>query len=43
MNCQWFALCPNTTTKTVRHPILGEVPVCEECAAWLDRQTNRPK
>lgn len=29
--CQWFALCPNKATGTIRHPILGDVPICDRC------------
>jgi hypothetical protein len=29
--CQWFLLCDNLATKTRKHPILGEVPICDRC------------
>ena len=32
--CQFFLRCENPATTTVPHPILGDVPVCERCAAW---------
>lgn len=35
-SCQWFAKCTNVATRTVKHPILGEVPTCERCAKKLD-------
>lgn len=31
--CEWFALCDNIATKTITHPILGDVPVCDRCYA----------
>ena len=30
--CEWFLLCDNTTTRAAKHPILGQVPVCDRCA-----------
>lgn len=30
--CDWFLLCENDPVGTVRHPVLGEVPTCRECA-----------
>jgi len=36
MTCQWFALCPNNADGEVWHPILGDVPVCMDCAEKLD-------
>jgi len=40
MTCEWFALCTNTTTRVVRHPILGDVPTCERCIAKFDLKPN---
>jgi hypothetical protein len=34
--CQWFALCENDATQTRPHPILGDVPICDRCAARVD-------
>lgn len=31
--CAWFALCTNAATGTEPHPILGDVPICDRCAA----------
>lgn len=32
--CKWFMMCPNAATRTVPHPILGNVPCCERCAKF---------
>jgi hypothetical protein len=29
--CQWFAGCHNVATTTRKHPILGNVPICDRC------------
>lgn len=29
--CAWFLKCDNLATTTRRHPILGNVPICERC------------
>lgn len=29
--CEWFARCVRPAARTCSHPILGEVPICEEC------------
>lgn len=35
--CQWFALCANPATGTLRGPIgngeFGDVPICDRCRA----------
>ena len=31
--CEWFLLCENPATGTLRHEILGSVPVCDRCRA----------
>lgn len=36
VHCEWFALCPNVATDTRWHPIVGDVPVCDECAKRVD-------
>lgn len=33
--CKWFALCDHPATSRQPHPILGEVPICNRCAAKL--------
>jgi len=35
--CQYFQGCRNLHTTTVQHPILGEVPACDKCAAFCDK------
>lgn len=35
--CQWYALCDNTATTHIPHPILGDVPTCERCANKYER------
>ena len=40
--CEWFLLCTNEATTTRRMPVLGDVPVCQQCADRADsieRQT----
>ena len=34
--CEWYALCVRPAAGAVRHPILGLVPTCVECAAKHD-------
>lgn len=29
--CEWFALCLKPATGTTPHPILVEVPTCDDC------------
>lgn len=29
--CQWFLTCTRAATGTVAHPVLGDVPACEQC------------
>lgn len=33
--CQWFLNCEETPTHLVSHSILGWVPACERCAAFV--------
>ena len=33
--CKWWAMCDNPATTTEPHPILGDVPICDRCAAKL--------
>lgn len=35
--CEWFARCDHVATQTRSHPVLGDVPICDRCAGWLDR------
>jgi hypothetical protein len=32
--CMWFRMCENGATGTVKHPVLGDVPVCDRCAEF---------
>lgn len=34
--CMWFALCDNDATTTRPHGVLGDVPICDRCAALVD-------
>lgn len=33
--CQWFAKCDHQATVMEPHPILGAVPTCERCSAFI--------
>lgn len=35
--CQWWALCTREATKTMPHPFLGAVPICDQCAEKVAR------
>lgn len=32
--CRWFARCGRPATGTTPHPVLGDVPTCDRCAAF---------
>lgn len=32
--CEWFAGCRNQAATTRRHPVLGDVPICDSCDEW---------
>lgn len=34
--CEWFALCTNDAVGTAKHPVLGQVPICQRCANKFD-------
>lgn len=33
ITCKWFLFCTNPATGTMRHPVLGPVPICDRCRA----------
>jgi len=39
--CRWFARCENVAVGVQSHPILGEVPICERCAAWYKKMGGK--
>ena len=34
--CEWFAACGRPAVVLVPHPVLGQVPACQRCAAWAE-------
>jgi hypothetical protein len=36
VQCQWFLFCNNPATSTMRHPTLGNVPICDRCRARVE-------
>lgn len=34
--CQWFARCDRPAVGVVDHPMLGDVPCCQQCADKLE-------
>lgn len=40
--CQWFLRCDNAATGTTPHPVLGDVPTCDRCAAFAT-DNDRPR
>jgi hypothetical protein len=30
--CEWFALCDHEAIGTTKHPVLGDVLICERCS-----------
>lgn len=35
--CQWWAACDNLATHKRAHPVLGDVPICDDCEGRLER------
>ena len=33
--CQWFLKCFEPAVEMVPHPVLGQVPCCARCAAFV--------
>lgn len=29
--CGWWARCPRRATGLMAHPVLGDLPICDEC------------
>jgi hypothetical protein len=38
--CRWFLRCENPATTTRKHPILGDVPICERCNSKMKEIVN---
>ena len=38
--CEWFALCDRAATTTRWHPVLGLVPICDECDQKIARLSS---
>ena len=36
LRCKWFLKCEEPATTTVPHPILGDVPTCQQCANTVE-------
>lgn len=37
--CQVFLKCQRTADTHIDHPVLGEVPACDECQIWYERES----
>jgi hypothetical protein len=35
--CKWFLRCTNDAVTTEKHPILGDVPICQRCKDKVER------
>lgn len=33
--CEWFARCQRNATTLEPHPVLGAVPTCDRCSAFI--------
>lgn len=40
--CAWFAGCTRQATGTTPHPVLGNVPTCDECHAFATKGDGKP-
>lgn len=36
VTCEWWAMCANDATGVEPHPVIGDVPICDRCAAKLE-------
>lgn len=36
--CTWFAMCDNQTETLIKHPVFGEIPICDRCRAIVGPQ-----
>jgi hypothetical protein len=36
VHCCWWLMCENNTSKTIEHPVLGDVPICDRCLTIVE-------
>lgn len=41
--CQWFVNCVRDAVVYVEHPILGQVPCCQQCADFVNGNTKEQR
>jgi hypothetical protein len=37
--CMWFARCDRQAATTVSHPVCGDVPCCQPCSDFINRNS----